>query len=974
MKILLQDKKFILSLITLSLILTFVVPVIAATTSIHIVKYANDGTTILAEKTLTIQEMESTLPVQGDGSTHYYLQGPVFVDNPDETVEQQLRWNPDEDTNVQDKDMGAVKGTDVKDLCNLVGGMSPGETLKIKASDGMTKEFAYTNVYSPSARQGPMVITWYKDGTYPDSGYEEGMRLLFFADTSVNPWGTHVLGNYDWHESADPKYWYYYMNGAEKYPTTTGLSVKYVSEIQIYSTKPPGSSSSPASYSGGGGAGLPVSGAAAPVNPDLYGYKGKKVNTFKTGTLNGSVRLFYETVSQPVIVNNRIREFNLSVDLPPGSNITLARMYLYISGSHNVQSRKGVIPSFYATLNKEELKPDQLYIDTDGDDNANLSATYAYDVRERLAGNGTYSVSVRNLDFEQLEFTIDGLLLVTTYENETAPATSYWIDEGCDVISSLPEKGLLPDDCETSYSFSGTVNMSTAGNASLYLVSTGRDQDNTTEHTVSFNEGTWYDIFDNQGDSMVMHLPVSTYLNETGNTADVQSTIRSQNSDYLVNRNAILIVQHQEANQSALTRNTSTSGQEQRAPSTDAIDSYPFMNESPGCQITLDSNPKGALVYVDDIYLGKTTPYTLEAKKGDYLTVRFELDGHVPSETSFIATNSTSIHRSLSATNAPGHTTKGWLQETPEDPDGIRYGGLFISSKPNGASISLDGISTGKTTPSVIMGLEPGSHTIKLVPQLQGPNDKNEIFFEDQAAWVLPGVLIPVDINGISYSQFFEIIIDSRAYRGLPFTVNGYPLNETVPAKVRTARFDSFVTVHENESFISYPIPPFLDEERYMLFASRDYQNFTISVNSDPRGADIFIDGFRTGYATPYSFGNISDGSHRIMVTKDGYLPKQSLIDLPWGSVLNSKKSIDFVLEDYPSGFLYVNSIPKGGKVTIDNLFTGEVTPAFFKSITMGKHSVKVTGTNTTKTFSDITITSLEMTNLTADFTPDEES
>ena len=150
-------------------------------------------------------------------------------------LQEQLRWNPREDTNaVPEKDMGVVKGTDVKDLCNLVGGMSPGETLKIKSSDGLTKEFAYKNVYTPPARQGPLVITWYKDGKYPDSGYDEGMRLLFFADTSVNPWGAHIFGNFDWHESADPQYWYYYQSDNQKYPTTTGLSVKYVSDILIY--------------------------------------------------------------------------------------------------------------------------------------------------------------------------------------------------------------------------------------------------------------------------------------------------------------------------------------------------------------------------------------------------------------------------------------------------------------------------------------------------------------------------------------------------------------------------------------------------------------------------------------------------------------------------------------------------------------------------------------------------------------------
>jgi hypothetical protein len=759
------------------------------------------------------------------------------------------------------------------------------------------------------------------------------------------------------------------MDGAEKYPTTTGLSVKYVSEIQIFSTKPRGSSSS----GGGGGLGLPISGSAAPVNPDLYGYKGKKLNTFKTGTLNGSVRFFSDPDSQPVIVNNRIRDFNLSVDIPPGSNITIARMYLYVSDSRNLQSSKGVIPSFYATLNKEELTPDQVYVDSDGDDKGYVAATYAYDVRELLKGNGTYLASVRNLNFEESEFTLDGVLLVAAYENETDPATSYWIDEGCDVISSLPEKGLLPEDCETSYAFSGAVNMSTVGEASLYLVSTGLDQDNTTEHSVRFNEATWYNIFDNRSASFVIQLPVLTHLNETGNSADVQSIIRSQDADYLVNRNAILVVEHQAPNSSAILRNASTTAESQHVPFTDAVDTNLIENESHRCQITLDSDPDGALVYVDGIYLGKTTPYTLDVIEGDYHTVRFELEGYVPSETSFTATNSTSIRVSL---YAPVHTTKGRLTEMPEDPDGIRYGGLAVNSRPNGAMISIDGIGTGKTTPSVIMGLEPGSHTIKLGQDLQDTSnkEKSDFSFEEQTVRVVPGVLIPVDFNGIGYHTFYDMIIDSRHFRGLPFTMNGYPNNATIPARMSAARFNSFVTIHENDSFISYPLPVLMDENRYQLVEPRDYQHLTISVNSDPRGAEVFIDGFRTGYTTPYTFGNISDGPHRIMVTKDRYLPQEKLIDLPHFSVPLSMTPVDFDLEEYPSGFLYVNSIPNGGKVSIDNLFTGEITPALFKSIPIGAHTVKVTGMNASKTFPDITLTSLEMTNLTADFTPLEES
>ena len=215
-------------------------PVTADTTEVTVTKLAVDNLTIINERTVSYQWMRDNLPVLGDGTTHYYLQGPVFVDDPtNETHEQELRWNSDEDTNCYpEKDFGALRGTDLVDLCDLVGGMSPGKEVKVQSSDGWNRKFAYANVYLPTTRTGPMAVAWEKDGQYPETGYTDGMRLVWFADTSVNPWGEHIFGNFDWYESAAPQYWYYYTSGSESYPTTTGLSGQNVSDLIIYSNDP----------------------------------------------------------------------------------------------------------------------------------------------------------------------------------------------------------------------------------------------------------------------------------------------------------------------------------------------------------------------------------------------------------------------------------------------------------------------------------------------------------------------------------------------------------------------------------------------------------------------------------------------------------------------------------------------------------------------------------------------------------------
>jgi hypothetical protein len=202
------------------------------TTSVTIKKLAASGATIDV-RTVTYQWLRDNLPVMGDGTTHYYLQGPVFKDDPDPETQDLLRWNEEEDTNL--KDWGAVKGTNLTDLCDLVGGMEDGDTLTIKGKDGWNKDFAYKNIYEYSDTEGPMVLAWSYNGKYPDSGYTEGMRTVWLADDSVNPEQLHCMGNWDWHEAADPEYWYFYD---EDYPTTTGLSAKYVSEITIHSSVP----------------------------------------------------------------------------------------------------------------------------------------------------------------------------------------------------------------------------------------------------------------------------------------------------------------------------------------------------------------------------------------------------------------------------------------------------------------------------------------------------------------------------------------------------------------------------------------------------------------------------------------------------------------------------------------------------------------------------------------------------------------
>ncbi len=200
----------------------------ASTTEVTVQKIADDGTTVLNETTVSAAWMEANLPVMGDGTTHYYAQGPSFNDS--------NLWDPSETINWEEKDMGAVRGTDIKDLCDQVGGAESGDLIVLRAADGYYKTFPYENVYTPASRQGPVVLAWEKDGnSVSDGSYTDGMRNVFFADTSTNPQGAHVYGNWDMHETMPQIYWHYFSG---VYPATTGLSVQTISQIKILTDEP----------------------------------------------------------------------------------------------------------------------------------------------------------------------------------------------------------------------------------------------------------------------------------------------------------------------------------------------------------------------------------------------------------------------------------------------------------------------------------------------------------------------------------------------------------------------------------------------------------------------------------------------------------------------------------------------------------------------------------------------------------------
>ena len=190
---------------------------------IHIVVFGADGKTITNETTVDYQWMEKNLPVIGDGETKYMYEGIT-------TIPEDI-WDSNQSFPGGYKIESPVKGTKVRDLVNLVGGMEPGTMVKLVASDGYETKLGYPTIYpNPDAEKkaGDPFVAWYKNGKVVPE-FKEGYQLFFTGGDD------NVFSNWDMHETMDSNYWHYYWDSGVQYASAAGLSSKYINEIQVFS-------------------------------------------------------------------------------------------------------------------------------------------------------------------------------------------------------------------------------------------------------------------------------------------------------------------------------------------------------------------------------------------------------------------------------------------------------------------------------------------------------------------------------------------------------------------------------------------------------------------------------------------------------------------------------------------------------------------------------------------------------------------
>ncbi|ACS33484.1 DUF2341 domain-containing protein [Thermococcus gammatolerans] len=333
--------------------------------------------------------------------------------------------------------------------------------------------------------------------------------------------------------------------------------------------------------------------------------------------------------------------------------------------------------------------------------------------------------------------------------------------------------------------------------------------------------------------------------------------------------------------------------------------------------LTVHTSPSGAKVYVDGKYIGTTPIENYQLSIGHHV-VKLSKDGYISQEVGVLINpeETTKINRAL----VPEHAT------------------LTIESEPSGARVYINSVNRGKTPLS--LNLSPGTYSVEVALEGYKPyktsvslngGDKRTISATltplpasltivsspAEAKVYIDGSYVgttPIENHNLSSGEH-SIKVEKENYEGYSITVTLKPgqkktLNVTlIPeegllnVKSDTPNADVYV----NGSYIATtPLSLRLAPGKYLVEVSKEgYRNYSkvvvlgpngvvnlsailvpefgyVTINSDPSGATVIIDGQNVG-RTPLEKYRMPVGTHTIVLRMDGYQDKEYSVSIKGG-------------------------------------------------------------------------------------------
>ncbi len=799
--------------------------------------------------------------------------------------------------------------------------------------------------------------------------------------------------------SGDPRFtvfnvygWCNQSNQGKGISWTNDVSGLSQSGLSGYSVLPP-----EAPAAGGDQAGSTDSTASSGQGGSGTGYDGTTLTQGEPSLINGSVLLF-TTEGQAVTLDGlKSTEFRFDVTLPPGGSIQDGFISLYATGGRDTTSGRGVLPDLDVSLDGTPLSSPRTYKDTAGGTDGPVAATLVYTLPAGMSSGG-HVLTVKNRN-TGTRITVPGAAMAVFFKDDSGAITLVSFTEGCDIIrgeasgvnevstTSVFKDGTVPgkpDSASLVLINTGTVPVSLSPLRFYFNRETVNATSTDTSGPVEIR------TFDVTG----LVKPSMNSLSVSVVPVDPKERSSTET------RNAILLYTYLPKQQQAAAPATPTMQAPEKTmiPATVSATAFPSPVTTAGPAAgTGDSGDEGvfgmlpgpirdildgifgAIFAIGGVETPETGQGADQAQTGTPGNVQ-EGNSQTPENTEYTGSGQTGAGLSGNADGVvfsgdspqeqadsgavPGESASAdgatdsvssddrnnpWVtgQETgagTADDEWVTgsqgvtspYGGIYVSSIPSGATITIDGKSLNAATPKAVFGLREGSHTVRI------SNEQGLFPVTDQPVWVYRGLLSTVTFD-TTPGMRKPVNVVSDTFSGDQYTVNGkYPVY-TIPSGVTLRKSGSYLTIRHDGSYVSREISDFINSGATVEIRPSQTSFGAVRVNSDPAGADVLVDGFLSAEKTPCVIPNLSEGRHTFSVSMLGYLPGEQTVTVLDDPSADIDGETMLRLSPYAYGELVVESTPPGAAVQIDKVNSRQTTPFVFSYMTIGSYSMTVT-------------------------------
>ena len=294
----------------------------------------------------------------------------------------------------------------------------------------------------------------------------------------------------------------------------------------------------------------------------------------------------------------------------------------------------------------------------------------------------------------------------------------------------------------------------------------------------------------------------------------------------------------------------------------------------------VSSTPVGASVYVDDVYKG-VTPLEISGVSAGSHQIKITRSGYYSYTQTTSVTAGTTTPITITLTSLPPTPTPTPTSLPGSGGASTTSGSLDVRSTPSGASIYIDGTYKG-VTPKVVSGLSTGPHQVKMIRDGYYDYSLATTVTAGKTNSVLATLTslpptptptpAPKTTTGsldIRSTPSGASIYINNTHKGVtPKVVSGLSAGSHQVKVTRNGYRDDTQTVFVTAGGTT-PVSATLSAAAVVVSAKPVTGSLT--VESDPPGAEIYIDGVYKG-VTPRVLSELPAEGYWVTVTKDGYV------------------------------------------------------------------------------------------------------